>query len=155
MKTRQSTPFFSSTCSADHNSGREHENQTINSIFFIYFFCAVCISEFQNTQNSFSCGPPIVPFWSVKYRFGQLIIRFQEVDTLHISILCFVHLLEPNTHFLCSSSWTKRAILMLWILSTSYHLDEKVFSEPVLSLENGDTIANPQDIDNTFNNYFS
>ena len=32
---------------------------------------------------------------------------------------------------------------MLWILSTSYHLDEKVFSEPVLSLENGDTIANP------------
>ena len=27
---------------------------------------------FENTRNSFSCDPPVGPFWSVKYRnFGQ------------------------------------------------------------------------------------
>ena len=25
------------------------------------------ISEFENTQNSFPCGSPFGPFWSVKY----------------------------------------------------------------------------------------
>ena len=30
------------------------------------------IIEFENTQNSFSCGPSFGPFWSVKYlNFGQ------------------------------------------------------------------------------------
>ena len=46
MVTRQMTPFFSSTFS---------------DLF------VVLISEFENTQNSFSCGPPFGPFWSVKY----------------------------------------------------------------------------------------
>ena len=51
MVTRQMTPFFSSTFS---------------DLF------VVLISEFENTQNSFSCGPPFGPFWSVKYlNFGQ------------------------------------------------------------------------------------
>ena len=37
--------------------------------FFIYFFRLKCsfIYEFENTQNSFSCGPPFGQFWSVKY----------------------------------------------------------------------------------------
>ena len=60
------------------------------------------ISEFENTQNSFPCGSPFGPFWSVKYiNFGQrLLIRtahhtFVEVDTLRL----LVHLPEPNSHF--------------------------------------------------------
>ena len=41
METRQMTPFFSSTFS---------------NLFVIF------ISEFENAQNSFSCGPPFGPF---------------------------------------------------------------------------------------------
>ena len=60
METRQMTPFFSSTFS---------------NLFVIF------ISEFENAQNSFSCGPHFGPFQSVKflnflaksYRFRQLI----------------------------------------------------------------------------------
>ena len=46
METRQMTLFFSSTFS---------------NLFVIF------ISEFENAQNSFSCGPPFRLFWSVKY----------------------------------------------------------------------------------------
>ena len=50
METRQVTPFFSSTFSA----------------------LTVCNIDFENSQNSFSCGSPFGPFWSVKYlNFGQ------------------------------------------------------------------------------------
>ena len=44
METRQMIPFFSSTFSA-----------------------LTSTSEFENTQNSFSCGLLFGPFWSVKY----------------------------------------------------------------------------------------
>ena len=46
METRQMIPFFL-------------------SIFSNLF--AIIISEFENAQNSFSCGPAVGPFWSVKY----------------------------------------------------------------------------------------
>ena len=46
METRQMTPFFSSTFSA---------------------LTVTFISEFENTQNSFSCGSPFDKFWSIKY----------------------------------------------------------------------------------------
>ena len=66
METRQMTQFFSSYFSA----------------LFVTF-----ISEFENTQNLFSYGPPLVhsgiPQFSAKsYQFGQIIILFQKVDTL-------------------------------------------------------------------------
>ena len=35
-------------------------------LFPLYLFVTF-ISEFENTQNSFSCGLPFGPFWSVKY----------------------------------------------------------------------------------------
>ena len=45
------TPFFSST-------------------FYALFVTFIFI--FENSQNSFWCGPPVGPFWSVKYlTFGQ------------------------------------------------------------------------------------
>ena len=51
METRQMTPFFSST-------------------FYALFVTFIFI--FGNSQNSFSCGVPFGPFWSVKYlNFGQ------------------------------------------------------------------------------------
>ena len=46
VKTRQMTSFFSSTFS---------------TLFVIF------ISEFENSQNSFSCGPSFGPFRSAKY----------------------------------------------------------------------------------------
>ena len=46
METTQMTPFFSSTFSA---------------------LTVTFISEFENTQNSFSCGSPFDKFWSIKY----------------------------------------------------------------------------------------
>ena len=40
--------------------------------FFIYFFYSVAfIFVFENSQNSFSCGPLFDPFWSVKFRNFQ------------------------------------------------------------------------------------
>ena len=47
MGTRQMTPFLS----------------TFYALFRTF------ISEFKNTQNSFPCGAPFGPFWSVKYIF--------------------------------------------------------------------------------------
>ena len=40
-------------------------------LFLLYLFVTF-IFVFENSQNSFSCGPPFGPFWSVKYlNFGQ------------------------------------------------------------------------------------
>ena len=47
METRQMTPIFLST-------------------FSTVTVCTL-ISEFENSQNSFSCSPPFGPFLSVKY----------------------------------------------------------------------------------------
>ena len=47
MRTRQMNPFFLSTFPI--------------KLFLIF------ISEFENTQILFSCGPPFGPNWSVKH----------------------------------------------------------------------------------------
>ena len=47
METKQITSFFSSS---------------LSDLFVIF------ITEFENTQNLFLCGPPFGPFWSVKYQ---------------------------------------------------------------------------------------
>ena len=52
----------------DHTPRRKHGNQTNDSIFYLLFLLFVkFIFVFENSQNSFSCGPPFGPFWSVKY----------------------------------------------------------------------------------------
>ena len=63
METRRITPFFSSTFSA----------LTVCNIHFV----------FETSQNSFSCGPPLVhsgqqntSILDKSYRFGQPIILF-------------------------------------------------------------------------------
>ena len=84
--TRQMTPFFPS--------------------LFPYYLFVTFISEFENAQNLFLCGPTFVQFWSIKcfnffvnsYRFRQFII-FQKKDNLRLYIFCIVHPPESNTHF--------------------------------------------------------
>ena len=83
-------PFFSSTFSAP----------------FVTF-----ISEFENTQNSFSCGsPPFGPFWSEKYHTTIFAQKLPIWTAHHIflesrhpeateNLYCFVHPLEPNIYF--------------------------------------------------------
>ena len=52
METRQITPFF--------------------HLFFPLNLFVTFIVVFENSQNSFLCGPPFGSFWSVKYlNFGQ------------------------------------------------------------------------------------
>ena len=101
----------------DHNSGRKHENQTNDSIFFHLLFplelIVTFIFVFEISQNSFSCGPPCGSFWSVKYLnfWKNLPIRtthhtFLEVDTLRLlkSILRFDPRREPKKGI---SIWTR------------------------------------------------
>ena len=58
MEARQMTSFFPSTFSD-------------LLVIFIFLFIFNIHSEFENTQNSFSCSPSFGPFWSVKYlNFG-------------------------------------------------------------------------------------
>ena len=83
METREMAPFF-------------------HLLFLIWLF-VILIFEFENAQNSFSCGPTFGPFWSVKYLNFWLKTTDSE-SSLHFSF--FVHLPEPNIHFLCSTSWT-------------------------------------------------
>ena len=76
------------------------ETIQMTPLFFIYFFAlfVTFIFVFENSQNSFSFGPPFNPFWSEKYlNFGKkLLIRkshhtFLERRTTN---RCFVLSLE-------------------------------------------------------------
>ena len=75
------------------------------------------ISEFDNTQNSFSCGTPFGLFWSVKYLFfwpkatnldsSSYFSRKQTSWGYLKSILCFAHPRRIQIPiFVGSSSWT-------------------------------------------------
>ena len=80
METRQMTPFFSSYFS----------NLTV-----------IFISEFENTQNSFWCGPPFGPLWSVKYSiFGQKLL----IPTAHHTFLQSKHTdVTKNLYYVLST----------------------------------------------------
>ena len=98
MKTREMTPFVSSTFSA----------LTVTFIFV-----------FENNQNWFSCGPPFGPFWSVKYlNVGQKL----SIWTAHHTFLESRHPEVTKKPFMfCPqeepkkgiSSWTNWYILMV------------------------------------------
>ena len=53
----------------DYKSRRDNGNKTNDPIFSSTFsdLAVILISEFENTENSFSCGAPFGPFWSIKY----------------------------------------------------------------------------------------
>ena len=58
----------------NHNSGRKHGNKKMTSFFSSAFstLFEAFIFVFQNSRNSFACGLPFGPFWSVKYlNLGQ------------------------------------------------------------------------------------
>ena len=97
----------------DHNSSKKNGNWTNDPIFFHLLFplklFVTFISQFENSQNSFSSGLSFGPIWSEKKtqflakscRFGQPITIFskQTPPGYWKSILCFAHPPEPNTRF--------------------------------------------------------
>ena len=60
--------------------------------FFIYFFQSVTfIFIFENCRNSFSCGLPFGPLWSVKYlNFGQKLpiskVHHNFLESRHLEV---------------------------------------------------------------------
>ena len=47
----------------DHNSGRKHETRQMTPFFHLLFPLKLFVTftfVFENNQNSFSCGPPLV-----------------------------------------------------------------------------------------------
>ena len=89
---------------------KEYRNQTNDPIFSSTFSAlfVMFISDFGNNQNSFSCGPPFVPFWSVKYPnlcpkatnsdSSLYFSRKQTPCSCQKSLLAFVQP-SPNNHF--------------------------------------------------------
>ena len=77
----------------NHNSGREHRNQTNDPIFSSTFsdLFVIFISEFEYSKFIFMWSPlwsilvcKIPQFLAKSYRFRQLITLFQKVDTLRL-----------------------------------------------------------------------
>ena len=108
----------------DHNSGKENENYNNDPIFSSTFSappacnisaCNISFLNFKILKIHFQFHY-FGPFWSVKYLnffaksywFGQLIIRFQKVDTLRLLKIYIMFCLpaEQIPIFLGSSSWT-------------------------------------------------
>ena len=67
------------------NSDSKHGNYTNDPSFsstFSVLTSVICIFIFQNGQNSFSCGHPFGPFWSVKYlKLGQKLLIWTAYHT--------------------------------------------------------------------------
>ena len=93
-----------------HNSGRGHENYLNDPNFFhllfLLYLLVIFISEFENTENSFSsllrrsilvCKIP--QFFSKSNWFGQLIILFQKVDTLWLLKIYIMFCLPPEAKY--------------------------------------------------------
>ena len=101
---------------------RKMEITKINPFFhllFLLYLLVTFISEFENTENSFS----ISLFWSVlvckipqyfakHYWFGQLVILFQKVDTSRLLKIHIIFCLpaEQIPIFLGSSPWTLQEV---------------------------------------------
>ena len=87
METRQKTPFFSSPFSA---------------LFVIFIFV------FESSRNSFSCGPPFSPFWSVKYlNFGQ---KLQIRTTYHTFIEGRHPGITKNPYYGLFPEWSQKKV---------------------------------------------
>ena len=87
METRQMTPFFSST-------------------FYALFVTFIFI--FGNSQNSFSCGAPFGPFWSVKYlNFGQ---ELPIQPTYHTFLESKHPEVTKNLYYALSPEWSQKKV---------------------------------------------
>ena len=109
----QSIHFFGQI--KDHTSGRKHKNQTNDPIFFNYFFHSSTFQlfvtftfVFKNSQNSFSCGPPFSPFWSVKYlNFGKKL----PIWTAHHTFLESRHLeVTKDPYYVFSTEGSQKKV---------------------------------------------
>ena len=63
---------------------------------------------FENSQNSFCCGTPFYPFWSVKY------LNFEQklpIRTTHQTFLESRHLeATKNPYYVLSTEWSQNKI---------------------------------------------
>ena len=66
------------------------------------------IFVFENSQNPFPCGPPLGPFWSVKY------LNFEQklpIRTIHHNFLESRHTeVTKYPHYILSPEWSQKKI---------------------------------------------
>ena len=113
METRQMIPFFSSTFS---------------DLFLTFIF------TFENSQNSFSCGPPFGPFWFVKYlNFGQKL----PIRTAHHTFLESRHpeVTKNPCCVLSPKGSQKRYQLMDYMTLISIHVIQQALSDNIYLLK--------------------
>ena len=106
MKTRQMTPFFSSTFS---------------NLFVIF------ISEFENAQNSFSCGPPPLVHSGLRNTsiFGQQL----PIQTAHHTFLESRHPeVTKNLYYVLFSGWSQIPIFLGSSSWTIYFIPKNRYS---------------------------
>ena len=106
MKTRQMTPFFSSTFS---------------NLFVIF------ISEFENAQNSFSCGPPPLVHSGLRNTsiFGQQL----PIQTAHHTFLESRHPeVTKNLYYVLYSGWSQIPIFLGSSSWTIYFIPKNRYS---------------------------
>ena len=118
----------------NHNSGREHVNQTNDPIFSFTFsdLTVTFVSEFENTQSSFSCGAPFGPFWSVKYlSFWPKATNSDSSShfSRHLRLLKIYIMFCPPTgakypFFLSSNSWTISHVIFFRYLGNELQVDQ-------------------------------
>ena len=87
----------------DHKLGKKYETRQITTFFSSSFstLFVTFILVFKNSQNSFSCGLPFGPFWSVKYlNFGQKL----PLRTAHHTFIKRSHPgFTKNLHYILST----------------------------------------------------
>ena len=88
MENRQMTPFF-------------------HLLFALWLFVTL-IFEFENTQNSFPCGPISRPFWSAKHcNFGNKL----PIRTTHLTFLELRHPeITKNPCYVLSSEGSQKKV---------------------------------------------
>ena len=100
MEDRQITPFLSSTLSA--------------LTVFNIDFC------FENSQNSFSCGPSFAPFWSKKcFKFEQ---KLPILTANHTFLLSRHPEVTKNPYYILPSKRSQKTYQLMDYCGFGYHL---------------------------------
>ena len=98
-----------------------------NLLFTLQLFVTF-IFIFENSQNSFSCGPHFGPFWSVKYlNFGQ---ELPSQSTHHIFLESRHAEVTKNPYYVLSPKWGQIKVSAhgLLCLHTKIHFSLKLLA---------------------------
>ena len=87
------------------------ENIQMIPVFHLLFTLQLFVTFifiFENSQNSFSCGPHFGPFWSVKYlNFGQ---ELPSQSTHDIFLESRHAEVTKNPYYVLSPEWSRKSI---------------------------------------------